>query len=61
MKNGEWTVSEDLESDYFKIIDYKAENSGHRGKWILWKSKVIDILIDEFRREYKEEKENGKK
>ncbi|MEI3429570.1 MAG: hypothetical protein V8R72_00310 [Clostridia bacterium] len=60
MKSGEWTISDGVESDYCEVVDYIGEYSGHKGKWILWKSKTLHILIEEFRKEYEEVKEDGK-
>ena len=44
-EKGKWTINAGL-----------GEYSHYRGTMILWKSKTLDILIEEFRKEYLEDK-----
>lgn len=61
-KDGDiWVINNDVDNTFFELQDYRSKYSNHIGTRILWKSKIIHILIEEFRKEYEEEKENGKK
>lgn len=55
-EKGKWTINAGLDDEYFEEKNFQSEHSHYRGTMILWKSKTLDILIEEFRKEYLEDK-----
>ena len=55
-EQGKWTINAGLDDEYFEEIDFHNKNSHYRGTMILWKPKILNILIDEFRKDYGERK-----
>lgn len=55
-EKGKWTINAGLDDEYFEEIDFQSKHSHYRGTTIFWKSKTLNILIDEFRKDYLEGK-----
>ena len=55
-EQGKWTINAGLDDEKKKKKNFQSEHSHYRGTMILWKSKTLDVLIDEFGKDYLEGK-----